>query len=81
MSARASCQIQLTAGFGLRYVTPDLVEIGTNNGADKTATAIVNVNLRDGVDVVLLHHRRVPIDDVDLAQRNLRIVSCHLPDL
>src|SRR6266536_340500 len=30
------------------------------------------------MDVVLLHDRCVPIDDVDLAQRNLRIGSCHL---
>src|SRR5213078_3935201 len=30
------------------------------------------------MDVELLNHRRVPIDDVNLAQRNLRIGSCHL---
>src|SRR5205814_3441889 len=30
------------------------------------------------MDVVLLHDRRIPIDDVDLAQRNLRIGPCHL---
>src|SRR5439155_12424716 len=30
------------------------------------------------MDVVLLHHRRVPIDDVNLAQRNLRIGPRHL---
>src|SRR6266496_3767805 len=30
------------------------------------------------MDVVLLHDRCVPIDDIDLAQRNLRIGSCHL---
>ena len=47
VSARASCQIQSAAGFRLRYVTPDLVDIGTNNGADEMTTAIVNVNLRN----------------------------------
>src|SRR5438046_5420115 len=30
------------------------------------------------MDVELLHHRCLPIDDVDLAQRNLRIGPCHL---
>src|SRR6266404_5753198 len=66
------------AGFRLCYVTPDLFDVGADNGANETAAAIVNVNLRDRVDVVLPRHRRVPIDDVDLAQRNLRIGSCHL---
>jgi len=47
VSARASCQTQSAAGLGLRYVTPDLVDIGTNNGADETTSAIVNVNLRN----------------------------------
>ena len=66
------------AGFRLRYVILDLVDIGADNGADESATAIVNINLRNRVDVVLLYHRRLPVDDVDLAQRNLRIGSCHL---
>jgi len=66
------------AGFGLRDVTPDLVDIGTNHCADETAAATVNVNLRNRVNIVLPHHRCLPIDDVDLAQHNLRIGSCHL---
>src|SRR6266498_4106276 len=66
------------AGFCLRDVTLDLLDVGANNGADEAAAAIVNVDLRNRADVVLLHHRRFPVDDVDLAQRNLRIGSCHL---
>ena len=62
----------------MRDVTLDLLDVGTDDGADETPAAIVNVNLRNRVNVVLLRHRRVPIDDVDLAQRNLRIGSCHL---
>src|SRR6266571_7986006 len=66
------------AGFRLRYVTLNLFGVGADNGADELAAAIVNVNLWNRVDVVLLRHRRVPIDDVDLAQRNLRIGLRHL---
>src|SRR5215471_14002379 len=65
-------------GFCLRYVTPDLFDFGADNGADETAAAIVNVNLRNRADVVLPRHRRVHINDVDLAQCNLRIGACHL---
>src|SRR4029450_13096475 len=66
------------AGFCLRDVTLDLLDVGTDNGADQATAAIVNVDLRNRVDVVLLHHRRFPVDDVDLAQRYLRIGPCHL---
>src|SRR4029453_3268790 len=66
------------AGFCLRDVTSNLFDVGTDNGADKAAAAIVNVDLRNRADVVLLHHRRFPINDIDLAQRNLRIGPCHL---
>src|SRR5439155_9310742 len=67
-----------TAGFRLRHVTLNPFGVGADNGADELAAAIVNVNLRNRMDAVLPHHRRVPIDDVDLAQRNLRIRLCHL---
>src|SRR6266404_5527559 len=66
------------AGFCLRHVTFNRLEVGADNATDEIPSAIVNVNLRNRVDAELLHHRRVPIDDVDLAQRNLRIGSCHL---
>src|SRR4029077_15256830 len=54
------------AGFRLRYVTLNLFGVGSDNGANEKAAAIVNINLWNRVDVVLLRHRRVPIDDVDL---------------
>src|SRR5919106_4193095 len=66
------------AAFSLRYVTLYFPNVAADNSADETAPAIVNVNLRNRADVELLHHRRFPIDDVDLAQRNLRIGSGHL---
>ena len=69
------------AGFRLRYVTLNLFGVGPDNGTNEKTPTIVNVNLRNRADVVLLHHHRVLIDDVDLAQRNLRIASCHLFDL
>ena len=55
------------AGLCLRDVTLNLVDVGADNGADEMAAAIVNVDLWNRVDVVLLHHRGVPIDDVHLA--------------
>src|ERR1700730_7069760 len=66
------------AGFRLRDVALNLFDVGADNGADEMAAAIVDVNLRNRVDVVLPHHRRVPVNDVDLAQHNLRIGFCHL---
>jgi len=45
--ARASCQIPSTAGFCLRYLTLDLVDVDADNGADETTSAIINVNLRN----------------------------------
>ena len=55
------------SGLSLRYVTLNLVDIGADNGPNQTAPAVVNVNLRNRVDVKLPRHRRFPIDDVDLA--------------
>src|SRR5204862_8027197 len=66
------------AGFRLRYVTLNLFGVGADNGADKSACAIINVNLRNGADVVLLRYRCFPINDVNLAQRSLKITPCHL---
>src|SRR6266540_1529289 len=70
--------IPSAAGFRLRDVSFDLVEIGAEHSSDEAAPAIVNVNLWNGVDVELLRHGCSPVDDVDLAQRNLRIASRHL---
>src|SRR5207237_9882090 len=49
-----------------------------DNGADEVAATIVNVNLRDRSDIVLFRYRRLPIHNIDLAQRNLRIGVGHL---
>ncbi len=56
-----SIRTSSAAGLRLRYVTLDLFGIGADNGADELAAAIVNVNLRNRVDVVLPHHRRLPL--------------------
>src|SRR5204863_4767886 len=66
------------AGFRLRYVTLNLFGVGPENGTNEKTPTIVNVNLRNRVNVELFHDRRVPIDDVDFAQRNLRIRLRHL---
>src|SRR5215211_424811 len=76
---RRSCQAILSAaGFRLRYQTADLFNLYAHDGAEETTLPIVNVNLRNRVNVVLPRHRCVPINDVDLAQRNLRVGLCHL---
>lgn len=62
----------------LRDVTFHFFEIDAQYSADQTATSIVNVYLRNRVDIELLHDYRFPIDDVDLAQRNLGITPRHL---
>src|SRR5206468_2399007 len=66
------------AGSCLRDVTFNRVDVSAINGSDKTASAIIDVNLRNRVDVELLYHCGSPIHDVDLAQCNVRIASCHL---
>jgi hypothetical protein len=73
--SRSDCS---AAGFRLRDITFDLFEIDASNGANQNAPAIINVNLRNRVEVELPCHWRSPIDDADLAQRNLRIASRHL---
>src|SRR5260370_15085126 len=70
--------IPSAAGFRFRYVTLNLFGVGADNGADEKAPTIVNVNLWNRVDIELLRHRRVPIDDVDLAQRTIGIGAFHL---
>ena len=62
----------------MRDVTFHFFEIHAEYSADETATSIVNVHLRNRVNVELLHDRRFPIDDVDLAQRNLGITPRQL---
>jgi len=66
------------AGLRWRDVSFDAVEIKATNRADEGAPAIINVNLRNGVNVELLRHGCFPPDDVDLAQRYLRIGLRHL---
>ena len=39
--------VSLAAGFRLRDVTLDLVDVGAIDGANQTAPTIVDVNLRD----------------------------------
>ncbi len=75
---RGHDMIPSAADFCLRDVTLDLVDVGANNGANPTATAILNVHLRHGVNIEFLRHGRSPVDDVDLAQRNRRIATRHL---
>src|SRR5207302_975324 len=72
------CQIASAAGLRLRDVSFDLVEIRAEHSADEAAPAIVNINLWNRVDVELLRHGCSPVDDVDLAQRDLRIATRHL---
>ena len=62
----------------LRDVTFHFFKIDAEHGANETATSIVNVHLRNRVNVELLRDCRFPIDDIDLAQRNLGIIPRHL---
>ena len=66
------------AGLRWRDVSFDAVEIKATNRADEAAPAIINVNLRNGVNMELLRHGCSPPDDVDLAQRYVRIGLRHL---
>jgi hypothetical protein len=75
---RALQRNRSAARFRVRDVTFHFFEIDAEYSADETATAIVNVHLRNRVNVELLHDCRFPIDDVDLAQRNLGITPRHL---
>ena len=59
-------------------VTFHFFEIDAEYSADETATSIVNVHLRNRVNVELLRDCRFPIDDIDLAQRYLGITPRHL---
>jgi hypothetical protein len=67
-----------TVRLRLRDVTFHFFEIDAEYSADETATSIVNVHLRNRVNVKLLYDGGSPIDDVDLAQRNLGITPRHL---
>ena len=62
---------RLQLGFG--DVILHCVRIDASDGADQFAFAIVNLNMRNRIQVELLRHRRLPIDDVDLAQHDPRI--------
>ena len=64
--------------FRLRDITFHSLKIAAEYSADEPATSIVNVHLRNRVNIELLHDSRFPIDDIDLAQRDLGIVSRHL---
>ena len=70
--------VRSAARLRLRDVTFHFFEIGAEYRADETATSIVNVHLRNRVNIELLRDCRFPIDDIDFAQRNLRIISRHL---
>src|SRR6476660_7679371 len=67
-----------TAGLRSRDVSFDLFKIGADNSADKVARAIINVYLRNGANIELLRHGCSRPDNVDLAQRYLRIGMRHL---
>ena len=67
-----------TVRLRLRDLTFHFFEIDAEYSADETATSTVNVHLWNRVNVELLHDCRFPIDDVDLAQRNLGIASRQL---
>ena len=54
------------------------VAAGNDRHPDEPPAAIVNVNLRNGANIELLRHGCSPPDDVDLAQRYLRICLRHL---
>ena len=62
----------------LRDVALHLFKIDAEHGPNETATSIVNVHLRNRVNVELLCDCRFPIDDIDLAERNLGIIPRHL---
>ena len=62
----------------LRDVTFHFFKIDAEYGANETAASIVNVHLRNRVNVELLCDCRFPIDDIDLAERNLGIIPRHL---
>ena len=56
-----------TVGLRLRDVTFHFFEVNAQRGANETAISIVNVHLRDRVNVELLRDSRSPIDDINLA--------------
>src|SRR5436309_7139186 len=70
--------IRSAAGFCLCDVSFDAVQINAANCADEGAAAIIDIHLWNGVNMELLRHGRPPPDDVDLAQRYLRIATRHL---
>ena len=66
------------ARLRLCHKTFYLVEIDAHDSADEAAVAVVNVHLRNRVNIELLRDCSSPIHDVDLAQRDLGIISHHL---
>ena len=66
------------ARLRLRDVAFHAFKIHAEYSTHETAASIVNIYLRNGVNIELLHDCRFPIDDIYLAQRNLGIVSRQL---
>src|SRR5437899_10260924 len=66
------------AAFGLRDVAPDLFDVAADDGANERAAAIVNGDGGNAVKAVLQRHGTFPVDDVDLANGDIRIAVRHL---
>ena len=64
---RASLRNRSAIRLRLRDVAFHFFKIDAEHGADETAASIVNVHLRNRMNVELLRDRRFPIDDIDLA--------------
>ena len=75
---RASLLNCSAARLSLRDVAFDFFEIDAEDGADETTTLIINVYLRNRVDIKLLYDRGSPIHDIDFSKHDLGIVSRHL---
>jgi hypothetical protein len=59
--------------LGLRNVLPHLIGIRAAHRPNELPAAAVNLNARNGSELVLLRHGRTPIDDVYCAQCDFRI--------
>ena len=66
------------AGLRLCDVAFNQFGVDADDSADEAATAIVNVHLRNPVNVELLRDCSSPINDVDFAERDLGIACRHL---
>src|SRR5207249_4798595 len=63
----------LSSTLRLRHVLPHLIGVGAAHGANELSFASVNLDPRKCVHIILLRYCRAPVDDIDLAHRDLGV--------